>query len=87
VRVSWNGRRGDRYEYSSFLRGLRNAPQVSRAKVTDGVQDVTASPRPGAVSTDSRRYYSASDPRLRRVRMRWRLRSKRSVSVTTCRAQ
>jgi hypothetical protein len=45
---------------------------------------VTASPRPAALRVDARRYYSASDPALRRARMRFRLRRGRIISITTC---
>ena len=86
VKVSFSGRRGDRFEYSSFVRSLDRAPAISREAVSDSVQQITPSPRPGAVRVDGRRYYSASDPKLRRVRMRWRLRKTRRISVTTCRA-
>jgi hypothetical protein len=86
VQVTWGGRRGDRFEYSSFVRGFEQTPAISRERLADSAQEITPSPRPGAVRVDGRRYYSASDPQLRRVRMRWRLRGPRRISVTTCRA-
>lgn len=84
VRVAWRGRRGDRYTYSSFVRSHRQDPVVSRARVADSRQTITAAPRPGGVRVDPRRYYSASDPKLRRVRMRWRLTGDDVIAVTTC---
>src|SRR4051794_442124 len=61
ARLSFRGRRGDRLEYSSFLRSYRQGAGISRAELTDSLQRVTASPRPGAVHVDGKRYYSASD--------------------------
>jgi hypothetical protein len=75
---------GDRIEYSAFLRSYRQRMRATRAEVSDAVQRITASPRPGAVSVDGRRYYSATDPKLRRVRLRFHVRRSRTVSVTTC---
>jgi hypothetical protein len=84
VRVAWRGRRGDRYTYSSFVRSHRQDPVVGRTRVADSRQAITAIPPPGSVRTDSRRYYSASDPKLRRVRMGWRLSGDDVIAVTTC---
>jgi hypothetical protein len=86
VRVSWGARRGDRFEYSSFVRSFRQDPHASRASVSDSRQRVTASPLPNAARMSARRYYSASDPKLRRVRMTWRARRGGRIAVTTCAA-
>ena len=87
VRVAWRGRRGDRYTYSSFVRGHRQTPRISRERVADTRQEITATPTPNAVRADSRRYFSASDPQLRRVRMHWRLTGNDVIAVTTCGAR
>jgi hypothetical protein len=84
VRLSFRARRGDRIEYSSFIRSYRQKPIISRRLLADSAQRVTARPRPARVTVDSRRYYSASDPSLLRARMRFRLRSSRVVSVSVC---
>jgi hypothetical protein len=84
VRVAWRGRRGDSYTYSSFVRSHRQDPAVSRTRVADSRQQITATPTPGSVRVDRRRYYSASDPKLRRVRMRWRTTGNDVIAVTTC---
>jgi hypothetical protein len=86
VQVRFRGRRGDTFEYSTFLRSFEQRPSISRARLADSAQQVTARPRAGVARLDDRRYYSASDPKLRRVRMRWRLRRGRTISVETCRA-
>ena len=84
VRVTFEAQAGDRYEYSSFVRSLERRPRVRRGRVSDGVQRITASPRPSEVTVDPRAYHSASDPRLRRVRMYWDLAAPATISVTTC---
>jgi hypothetical protein len=84
VRVSVRGKRGDRFEYSSFLRSFRQNPVIGRKELSDSVQRVTASPLPGVVRTDRKRYYSATDPKLRRARMRFRLHRAQVISITTC---
>ena len=84
VRVSWRARRGDTIEYSAFLRSYRQRPKVTRTELTDSVQRVTPSPPPDRVLVDGQRYYSASDPSLRRVRMRFKPRSNRRISVEHC---
>jgi hypothetical protein len=87
VRVTWWARRGDRFEYSAFARAHNRRPVVSRWRISDWVQRVSARPRPGKVSVDRRVYWSATDPRLRRARMRWRVRRAGRLSVTTCRVR
>jgi hypothetical protein len=84
VRVSWRARAGDRIEYSAFLRSFRQDPKVTRAELSDSIQKVTPRPAPNAIHVDGRLYYSASDPALRRVRMRWRLHRSRVISVEHC---
>ena len=84
VRLSFRARRGDRIEYSSFLRAYRQRPRLERAGLTDSRQRVTASPRPNALHVDRRAYHSASDPSLRRARMRFRVRRARTISITVC---
>jgi hypothetical protein len=84
VRLSFRARRGDRIEYSAFVRGYRRTPTLTRALLADARQRVTAAPRPSSLHVDARRYYSASDPGLRRARMRFRLRRGRLVSVSAC---
>jgi hypothetical protein len=84
--VTWGARRGDRFEYSSFVRTFAQDPRVTRALVSDSRQRITASPLPNTVRMGPRRYYSASDPKLRRVRMVWRARRNGPISVTTCEA-
>ena len=84
MRMSVRARRGDTLEWSVFARSFGQRVRHSRSDVGDAVQRVTASPLPGAVRVSGRRYYGASDPKLRRVRMRWRVRRGRTVAVTTC---
>jgi hypothetical protein len=84
VRLTFRARRGDRIEYSSFLRGYRQTPTLTRALLADSRQRITPVPLPASLRVDARRYYSASDPSLRRARMHFRLRSDRTVSITTC---
>jgi hypothetical protein len=84
VRVSWHARRGDTIEYSAFLRSYRQRPKVTRTELTDSVQRVTPTPPPDRVLVDGQRYYSASDPSLRRVRMRFKPNRNRIISVEHC---
>src|SRR4051812_31521745 len=84
VRVAFRGRRGETIEYAAFLRSYRQRPSISRTELTDSVQRVTPHPAPTAVHVDGQLYYSASDPSLKRVRMRWKLRSNRVVNVEHC---
>jgi hypothetical protein len=84
VRVSFRGLRGETIEYSAFLRNYRQQPQITPTGMTDSVQRVTPTPAPTAIHVDGKLYYSASDPSLRRVRMRWKLRSNTTISVEHC---
>jgi hypothetical protein len=84
VRVSWRAERGDTIEYSAFLRSYRQKPKVTRTELGDSVQRVTPSPPPERVLVDGQRYFSASDPSLRRVRMRFKPKRDRRISVEHC---
>jgi hypothetical protein len=84
VRVAWRGRRGDTYTYSSFVRSHRQDPAIAKGRAADSRQTVTAAPEPDATRLERRRYYSASDPKLRRVRMRWRTTGDDVIAVTAC---
>jgi hypothetical protein len=84
VRVSWRAQRGRLYEYSAFLRSYRQQPRITRTELGDSIQRVTPAPAPTKLTVDRKRYYSASDPRLRRVRMRWRAQRNGVLSVEHC---
>jgi hypothetical protein len=77
VRVEWPARRGDRYEYSAFVRRGRTAGPAG-----DAVQELAYDPAPAA--TLERGYSSGTDARLTRVRLRFTARRARTLSVTTC---
>lgn len=84
VRFSFRAQRGDRIDYSSFVRSYRQTPTLTRRLLADSAQRITASPVPATLRVERRRYYSASDPSLRRARMGFRLRRSRTVSISVC---
>jgi hypothetical protein len=82
VRITFPARRGDKLEYSAFMRGRKRDVQVARGVVTDATQAVTFD-HPGKVKLETG-YASAADPRLVRARIRFEPAAADTIGITVC---
>ena len=82
VRIAFPARRGDKLEYSAFMRGRRGDVQVGESTVSDSRQIVSFD-HPGRVELESG-YASASDPRLVRARIRFEPAAADTIGITVC---
>jgi hypothetical protein len=83
VRMSFPARRGDRFDYSAFMRGSKRSVTVGRRSVADARHVVTFD-APAKVQL-IRGYASGADPALVRARIRFKKQSRaRAIAITVC---
>jgi hypothetical protein len=82
VRLTFPARKGDRVEYSAFMRGSKRS-LVKRARSVADRRHVVSFDHPADV-TLIRGYASASDPVLVKARLRFNVKRSRTIAITVC---